>query len=483
VESVRAAAPLALTAALVAGCGGGSNGDPTPTPTPTPVAALQSSANLRPPKVTINKHASNTSPGFVFLAPKAVFGAKKPPRAQYGPMIVDNRGRIRWFEPMPEKTTAADLRVQRYRGRPVLTYWRGRSVNGQGDGECVILDQRYREIATVGTEADFHDCQLTDDGTMLTLEYRNVERDLSAVGGKQKDSAVEGLVREIDVETGKELFRWSSFDHVGFDESYESIKKRYSGHWDYFHINSVDVDTDGHLLVSARHTWAVYKVHRKTGEVIWRLGGKRSDFDLGKGVRFSWQHDARSVGRDRVRIFDNAAASKKVLPHSRVITIKLDRRAKRATLVRSVEHPKGLSAGTQANAQTLPGGRMFVGWGSQGHFSEFDRKGKLLFDGRVPKGMDSYRAFRAPWKGMPSDKPRVAARGGAVYASFNGSTEVASWRVLAGRSRDALKRVKTARWNGLETRIATGAAGPYFAVEALDASGKLLARSDAVQMR
>ena len=53
--------------------------------------------------------------------------------------------------------------------------------------------------------------------------------------------------------------------------------------YDYLHLNSVEVDTDGNLLISARNTWTVYKVDRSTGAVLWRLGGKRSDFTIGPG--------------------------------------------------------------------------------------------------------------------------------------------------------------------------------------------------------
>ena len=69
--------------------------------------------------------------------------------------------------------------------------------------------------------------------------------------------------------------------------------------WDYLHLNSIDVLPDGNLLVRVRHTFALYKLDRKTGKVIWRLGGKRSDFDMGPGTQFAWQHDGRQVGRRR----------------------------------------------------------------------------------------------------------------------------------------------------------------------------------------
>src|SRR5215210_1358962 len=76
-------------------------------------------------------------------------------------------------------------------------------------------------------------------------------------------------------------------------------------HFDYFHINSIDVDHDDNLLISARETSTIYKVDRKTGEVVWRLGGKKSDFEIGPGTRFAYQHDARRQRDGTITIFDN----------------------------------------------------------------------------------------------------------------------------------------------------------------------------------
>ena len=68
--------------------------------------------------------------------------------------------------------------------------------------------------------------------------------------------------------------------------------------WDYFHINSVDKDGDGNYLISARDACSVHKINGTTGEIIWRLGGKRSDFELGPNVAFCFQHHARFVSQN-----------------------------------------------------------------------------------------------------------------------------------------------------------------------------------------
>ena len=135
------------------------------------------------------------------------------------------------------------------------------------------------------------------------------------------------MVQEIALPSGRVLFEWKSLDHVDVAETHA----QYMGHpLDYFHINSIDLTPDGGLLVSARNTWAVYKISRRTGEIRWRLGGKRSDFKMGKGTVFAWQHDARHQGHNRITIFDDGALPQ-VEPQSRGLVSQLDQKRRHCT--------------------------------------------------------------------------------------------------------------------------------------------------------
>ena len=103
--------------------------------------------------------------------------------------------------------------------------------------------------------------------------------------------------------SGRLLWEWRSLDHVGITET---VSDQLGSPFDYFHINGIEVDVEGNLLVSARNTSALYKIARRTGKVLWRLGGKRSDFSMGKGTRFGFQHDARlHEGGRTISLFDN----------------------------------------------------------------------------------------------------------------------------------------------------------------------------------
>ena len=370
-------------------------------------AGAGTAAGVRPPKVTILQSSPGLASGLIFIAPKAAGIGGGPQPGPIGPEIVDNRGHVVWFSPVTNGQVATDFRVQMYRGRPVLTWAQQRNFGllAQGTSFYYILDDRYHVVATVragnGLNADAHEFLLTPRGTAFITIYDVVSRDLTSVGGANRAKVIEGTVQEVDVSTGRVVFEWHSLGNVALGESYWPLPNSANVPWDYFHLNAIAVDDDGNLLVSARHTPAVYKIDRHTGRIIWRLAGRKSDFRLGPGARFWFQHNAVAAGPDTIRIFDNEVNPKPVLPYSRVIRVKLDPSAKIATLVGSFRHPNKLSAVSQGNAQALDNGDTFVGWGQTGHFSEFDSNGHMLFDAVLPKGYDTYRAYRFRWPASP----------------------------------------------------------------------------------
>ncbi|HLH14289.1 MAG TPA: arylsulfotransferase family protein, partial [Solirubrobacteraceae bacterium] len=260
---------------------------------------------------------------------------------------------------------------------------------------------------------------------------------------------------------------------------------------DYFHINSISLDRDGSLLTSSRNTWTVYKIDAHSGRIVWRLGGKHSSFRMGAGTQTAWQHDPRELPDGAISVFDNGAAPR-THPQSRAIVVDLDTAAHTATLGSQLTHTPPLVAESQGSMQELANGDWFVGWGGEPYFSEFDAQGQLLFDGQLPAHDESYRAYRFAWSGTPAYPPAYSLQpaaasggggGGTVYASWNGASAVASWRVLAGASASSLSAVAQAARSGFETAVAlpAGTAGPYLEVQALDAAGEVLGTSPAIR--
>ncbi len=400
---------LALLAAVVAVGLIGDSGEPSAAAPPAqPAQHFRSRPDLTPPPVKVVTPARGTTAGYLLLAPKRAV-------AQAGPMILDDRGEVVWFRPL-ETMAVAEFRAQRYGGRPVLTWWQGRAPMGVGDGYYVIVDESYNEIATFqagnGLTGDVHEFLITERDTALISVYRRLPRDLSSVGGPREGEVFEGVVQELDIESGRVLFEWHSIEHVPVEESTMKAPPAAQGAaaapFDYFHLNSIAEDLDGNLILSARHTNAVYKISRENGRVIWRLGGKRSDFEMGAGTRFALQHDARRQPDGTLTLFDNGVKRKGA--RSRVLVLDLDEAGGRATLDRKYEHPDGRFAETQANAQFLPNGHVLVGWGQAPYVTEFDSGGNVLLD--IGFGGRGRRLVpRVPRRVGGSTRRRSGARG------------------------------------------------------------------------
>lgn len=437
--------------------------------------------DLRPPVVDVIAGPHDPGPGYFFLAPKG-------DAEMSGPMIIDNAGRLIWHTPARRAT---DFKVERYRGKPVLTWWEGTGPRGHGAGTYVLVDQSYRRVGTVragnGLAADLHDMTITSRGTALLLAYHEVPVDVAELGLPPGTKVHEGVVQEVDIDTGEVLFEWHSLDHVSLAESYRPAPTGPGKVYDYFHINSVSVDRDGNLLVSARHTQTIYKIDRQSGDVIWRLGGKRSDFSFGPGARFGWQHDAQRQPDGTLSLFDNAARDEGADVASRALVLDVDTSTWTATLVRAFTSPERLLSTSQANHQILPGGHHVVGWGSQPYVTEFGPDGQVLFHATFGAGMDSYRAFKFRWTGRPRTDPAVAVQHGwgdevTVVASWNGATEVETWTVLAGPDPQHLTPVGSAPWAGFETAIRVTTTAPLVVVQARDERGSVLGTSAPVAL-
>jgi hypothetical protein len=433
------------------------------------------------------KKARDTARGYIFVAPKN--GPKEAGPGQDGCMILDNAGQPVWLRLLQnEDMDVMAFRAQTYKGERVLTWWEGLHT-GYGQGEYVIFDGSYREVARFGAQnayqGDHHEFLITPDDSALITIYAKVAMDLSGVGGPVDGEVLDGIVQEIDIQSGEALFEWHSLDHVGLEESLYAPPPDLEAPFDYFHINSIDVYDEDHLLISARRTSAVYKVDKRTGEVVWRLGGEKSDFKMGHGTRTALQHDARRNADGTITIFDNGNVKR--VDQSRAIMVEIDEDKMSASLVREYTHPDRLLSDTQGNVQVLPNGNVLVGWGSAPYFSEFNHHGELLFHAAFPADSETYRAFRLPWSGQPNDDPAIAAESGpedevTIYASWNGATEVTAWHVLAGSAPDRLEPLASAPHQGFETVITVHTTEPYVGLSAVNGSGKVLGTTNALRL-
>jgi hypothetical protein len=439
----------------------------------TMVQHFHSRPDLRPPVVDVIRNTAAASPGHLFLAPSSGPG-------QRGVMILDGAGEVVWFQSTMPKTSM-NLRVAIYKGKPVLTYWEALQKHALASGVHVIVDDSYRELARFpagnGRPSDLHELILTPRGTALVTSYEDRTMDLSSIGGSRTARVLGGIAQELEVPSARVVWEWRSLDHVAPGEAHSRIGSPF----DCFHINSIEELPDGTFLISARNTWAVYRIDpHHGGKVLWRLNGKKSDFAVGPGAGFSWQHDARHHGGGRMTIFDNAD-NPQTEPQSRALTLHVDERRRRATLLRAYVHRPAALAHAMGNMQVLPNGNVLVGWGSERWSTEYTPDGEVVFDAALPPGGENYRALRFPWVGKPSEPPALAVHrsdaGHELVVSWNGATEVAAWRFESGRTAGRLVNVTTKPRHGFETAVEPPRKDRFAVAVALDRHGAPIGRS------
>jgi hypothetical protein len=446
--------------------------------------SFRSEPDLRPPGFCVNQAATGTAPGYLLTAPLGTGNRGS------GTAIVNNRGNLIWYNPV-NAPRVHNLERVTYDGQPMLTYFQGKLVGAHGVGEYVLMNKHYQVVSYLragnGDQADLHELTITPQNTALLGSYVPVKMNLTAYGGTASQVVYSYVVQEIDVATGNVLFSWNSLDHVPVTDSNYPVPANGAA-FDYFHGNSISLTSDGNLLIAGRNVSAVYDVNRTTGAVIWALGGKHSGFTLAPSGQqwFCYQHHARQPKANVITLFDDGGAGPSTCPNhaSRALTLTLDTTSHIATVTSALGHNPPLHATFLGSDQTLPNGDALVSWGNLAEITEFNSAGKANFD--MSLSGRTYRAFRAPWTGIPDYPPAVAASQGAgnavtVYASWNGDTQVASWQVLAGSSSSSLRPVGQPKdKTTFETRITVNTAAPLVAAQARDRSGKVLATSPAV---
>jgi hypothetical protein len=449
---------------------------------PTDTHSFATLPDLQAPTMTVTVPDRDPAAGDVFLT-------NGPGPGRYGPLIYTSQGRLVWFHQLPSGLEAENLSMQEYQGQHDLTYWQGKVLSlGYGQGEDVVLDSHYRTAARVkggnGLQADLHDFQIEPGEVSFNTAFNAIRCNLSSAGGARNGVLLDTAVQEIDMRTGLVRWEWHSLDHVAVSDAENSAPKD-GAPWDWFHINSIDPEPNGNLLISARTTWATYQLQGGTGAVLWRLGGTRSSFTMEPGTRTAWQHDARMLPNGEVTLFDDGS-NPPVHSQSRAVRIALDLAGHRATLSAVYVHPSPLLSASQGNVQTLPDGNIVVGYGGVPQVSEYAPAGALLFDAHLPLEMSSYRAFRFPWRAQPLSPPAVAAslnntgEETIVHASWNGATGVAGWRVLAGPRPGSLTSQTTVAAENFESSTILPKKYAYVAMQALDAAGHLLGASQPV---
>jgi hypothetical protein len=465
-----------------------------------------SAPRLHPPKLTtdVKTQTSKLASGDFLLDNFPNLTAPGPMTGEGGPLILDSKLQPVWVFPIGTNVTSTNLRQQSYNGKPVLTWWTGVVTNtgASTSGEVDIVDQHYRRVATIKAAAPWvisvHDA-VTSGGNIWVTAYRDVPgQDLSPYGGSASGVVYDSGVQEYSIKTGKLLYTWDALDPIGtpnipLSEAEQPAPRAAAPAgtaWDAYHINSIQLLPGNEMLVSMRNTWAAYLINTKTNQTIWTLGGKASSFTSAANANFAWQHDVQLLAHNQVSLFnDNCCeiTGPGVFANpngtSGGLVLNLNTTSHTVSLASSYAHSnRPLDPAFLGSMNVLPNGNALVGWGSQPYFSEYSKSGQLLLDAVWPGKDLSYRAlFSSNWVGAPYFPPSGAARKVkgkvTVYASWDGDTQVTSWKILAGSNANHLPVVATKAKHGFETAITLAKSAKVYKVQAFDAKGHLLRTS------
>lgn len=474
-----------------------------------------SAPDLHPMKVAVNVVKPGTASGTLFVAPFTLYGTTMI--GQTGALIMDQAGNPIWFSPLCSNYIQnTDFRVQSYHGQPVLTMWQGTISGTQssdlnlpaGDPEpgayYTILDNHYNIIKKItarnGYTSDLHEFIITKHNTALFTAIKQVPADLTLYGGPKEGYIDDCSIQEIDLNTGRLLFFWNALSHINPISSMMPAASASESNnvWDCYHINSVEEGPNHSLLISMRNMWAIYKISKETGNILWQLGGKQSDFTFGAGATFSWQHDARYRSDRRISIFDDACCASSTSPpqcQSHGLVLELDFCNMTAHAVHKYFHAPALYVPSQGNVQKLPNGNQFIGWGQEPYLSEYAEDGNtianpclnFLYDVKYPNKNMSYRAFKNKWIGFPLYPPSISViktlQKVQIYASWNGSTETTAWQVLSGASPYCLSTIiESTPRTGFETKICINSDEPFYQVNALNSYGNIIGTSKVINL-
>jgi hypothetical protein len=459
-----------------------SNALPSATPVPAFPEYLTLPRDI--PHYTVSVTSPNTvDEGYILVAP---FYWTKSTIGSYL-LILDNNGQIVYYHSVEDQLAAFDFK-ELPNGN--LVYY------NQKDSTHVIMDAHYQVVGTVaaqnGYTSDLHDFLMTTDGYTFLMIADEQTVDMSKVvpGGKENANVTGLVIQELDPHQNV-IFEWRSWDHFAFSESILSLT---TDQIDLIHGNGFALASDGNLLLSCRNLSSVSKINLQTGEIMWRLGGKESDFNFVNDAGFHYQHNIAVLPNGDITLFDNHGTDQSPAT-SRALQYQLDETNKTATLVWYFIHNPPVFTDYMGDVERLLDGNTFIGWGSSvvtdgyvfSSMTEVTPDKQVVFELTFDQPYVSYRAFRSSWVGTPDSVPDLAYMTNdnefTLGYSWNGATAVASWNLYGGTSLQAMTLIDQRAKVGFETQsnfVDLSPAECYFQVAAIDKNGTELARSQVI---
>jgi hypothetical protein len=387
-------------------------------------------------------------------------------------VIFDNNGMPIWYQRMPDERR--DMKVQHNGVMTMLARDGGNHFNG--------FDTHYRLItnywAVNGYGVDEHELQVLADGTYLLVGLRSETVDMSryVVGGNPAASVTEQIIQEF-TSAGELIFQWRAWDHLDVRDEQQFINIL-GGSFDFPHMNAIDIDTDGNILLSSRNTSEITKINRDTGDILWRLGGAHNQFtfvnDPLNGPRN--QHAIRMVATNRYTLFDNGNLHNP--PVSRGVEYLLNPTNLTATIV--WQYPASPSPSLYSyymgDVQRLPNGNTLIDWavGNLPKLTEVRPDGTKAFEMNWVAQWEAYRTWRCPWQGSALSPYLIVESYPdnitLIYNQF-GDTNVAFYKIYGGTTSGSTNLLATSGITLSRLSNLTNGSTYYFRVSAVNKQG------------
>ncbi|KAF2218113.1 hypothetical protein CERZMDRAFT_31767, partial [Cercospora zeae-maydis SCOH1-5] len=452
---------------------------------------------------------SSVSPGYIFISPfKNRFS---------GPLIFDHFGDLLWsgseafsFSAGPGPGVYVFEPNDDDDGHHHLCMLQIFNQGGTGRGQAFILNSAYEIVKNIhynGTSSslDLHEFRLVDNNnesgeltsqSALLTQYWPMLADLSDYDVPDIGWIYDSRFQEQRLNDSAVIFEWKASEHIDLNETavvyYDGREAGFP--WDWFHVNSIrklegENGDEAKYLISARHTSTIYLISGRDGSVLWRLGGRRSDFRMIRDW-FYYPHDAALLrnqsGILTISVFDNGQTPhRKARSWSRGLVLSVNESARTVSIVQSY-HTASVPRATEVGGsmEMLGNGNVLLGWGITGCFTEYSSAPdtRPVFEACVDDAVLTPALYRV----RKATDAKIA-----VHMSWNGATEVASWRIYGSAPASASAEEERSRWlelgtyprSGFETSalIKTTISLPrtlLVKVEALAADGSVLGQSD-----
>ncbi|MFC2115985.1 aryl-sulfate sulfotransferase [Bacteroidota bacterium] len=275
----------------------------------------------------------------------------------------------------------------------------------------IALDRLYNPVDTFlmgnGYHANMHEFVLLNNGHALMLAYDYQTRDLSQIieEGDTNALVIGFIIQELDKQKDV-LFQWRSWDHLEISDTYQECKSNFLDRFticDFAHANSIDMDSDTSLIISTRNMSEITKIHRQTGEIIWRMGGKNNEFSfIDDPKSFSGQHTVIKQSNGSITLLDNGYNSDSL--YSRGLEYQVDEDLKTARLVKEYHHDPQIYGFAMGNFQRLDNGNSLIFWGAlkgntSGPVTEYNPEGRVVFEAVFDSiYLSPYRCYRSEWE-------------------------------------------------------------------------------------